>query len=298
MKVSMSVAKIISTSFLPRAHREDTQLCGRPLGFFSHAQNFQTRESVIELIELNIREELICDPGEDLDVYFVNNDVGWDIGNSFISKINGTKLKRGHVFVLNKENYGRSFGCYDYAFQKLKDRYNYFIFTEDDILINGDGYASLGVRFFSQIPDCGFLAYQSISNASDGLDLSSEEKRLAHAHGGVGITSNNVLSHVFSKHGYLPHAKKDQSQEFVDIIRFGEIPFTNIIHQLGYRLGTIPSNIKLYEYAYDRMRDITVKRYANLLEVFLYHAKKILYHLLVIRSLNNMLKKIGFFDNA
>jgi len=255
----MKVAKIITTSFIPREIRENSILCGNPLGYFSHSQNFSTRESIIELLRFNVAEEKKCDPGCDTDVIIVNNDT-----------VDRMKLKHGVIRVLHRENFGRSFGGYNYAFSRLSDEYDYFIFTEDDILIVTDQYASIGVKEFNSTQNCGFVAFQALSNKSHH-NLSKAQT--LHAHGGVGISSANILNKVVRNHGFLPHSTKDESQKY------------NKIYQLGYKLISMPKDIKLYNFAYDKMRGFELNRYATIGEKALSKFKSLFYRIKVMLNL-------------
>ncbi len=278
----MKVAKIITTSFIPREIRENSILCGNPLGYFSHSQNFSTRESIIELLRFNVAEEKKCDPGCDTDVIIVNNDTGWIPGRDYLDSVDRMKLKHGVIRVLHRENFGRSFGGYNYAFSRLSDEYDYFIFTEDDILIVTDQYASIGVKEFNSTQNCGFVAFQALSNKSHH-NLSKAQT--LHAHGGVGISSANILNKVVRNHGFLPHSTKDESQKYTDIIKNGEIDFTNKIYQLGYKLISMPKDIKLYNFAYDKMRGFELNRYATIGEKALFKFKSLFYRIKVMLNL-------------
>jgi hypothetical protein len=268
--------------------REITSLCGSPMGYFSHSQNFTTNESIIDLIKFTLEIESQCNPGEVVDIVIVNNDSGWQEGIQFLNSLDGKSLGLGKIRVLNRKNIGRSFGGYNHAFKMLRSEYDYFIFTEDDIIISRDGYASKGIQFFNQTRNCGFVAYQSIS--SIGLDYCPEDA--LHAHGGVGLSNVSVLDAVVRHHGALPHADETTSQEYVDIINNGEIPFTNKIHKLGYKLISLPENIKLYDFAYDMMRGINVPRFPTTFRRALTITKMKAFEYKVTRSLHNLYKSI------
>jgi hypothetical protein len=283
----MKVAKIITTSFIPRVIREKSELCGNPLGFFSHSQNFPSKESVVDLLKFVISREEECDPGCSTDLIIVNNDTGWQRGVEYLDSIDQVKLKRGVIRVFHRENSGRSFGGYNFAFSKLKDEYDYFIFTEDDIVISVDGYASTGIEIFNKTINCGFVAYEGVSNKSK-FNLSKEDTMSAH--GGVGLSSVKVLSYILDKYGSLPYAKKESSQEYEDIIKNGEIAFTNKIHKAGFQLVSMPKNTKLYSFAYDMMNGISVKRYPSLLEIIIHKGKIILYRIPIIRGIHRLCK--------
>lgn len=251
----MKVCKIITTVFVGRTVRENTTELGNPRGFFNHSQNFPTPDSVIDLLKMTIDLEKTVDPGMETDVIIVNNDIGYEKGNEYLKSINGTKIHSGIIKILTKDNFGRSFGGYNYAFGLLKDEYDYFIFTEDDILVNRSNYSQKAVNEFEKSKKTGAVAYQSIS--IEGLDGSFSKKNL-HIHGGVCLSSSKVLSELYEKMGRkLPHCESSDSQRYEDIIVNGEIAFTHEIFNMGYEL--INMNEKLYDYAYDLMRGIQLE---------------------------------------
>jgi hypothetical protein len=276
----MKVAKVICTCFVPRRVREITGLSGDPIGYFSHSQNFPTKESVIDLINFNIECELKCNPGEPVDLIIVNSDIGWQDGIRYLDSINGKKLKHGKIHVLHRKNIGWSFGGYNHAFKMLGSSYDYFIFTEDDVVIGRDGYASIGIENFLKINNCGFLAYLGL--AYQALDLKGDDA--FSAHGGVGLTSASVLRDVVKHYGSLPHCDENTSQEYIDILG-SEIAFTNKIYRLGYQLASIPDDIKLYDFAYDLMRGLDVKRFPSLSTKVILRIKQKAYNQKIIRSI-------------
>lgn len=250
----MKVCKVVTTCIdNGRMVREDTTIAGNPKGYYNHSQNFPTDDSIIELVKLTIEQDKIVDPGVSCDTIIVNNDTGNEKAVKFLKSVDGIKLHSGVVKVINRDNFGRSFGGYNHAFETFKDVYDYWIFTEDDIIINGDKYFKKTIDKFNESENNGFIALQNISN--QGLDGSLGDEWL-HAHGGVGLSSNKVLKELYEKEGMLPHCKKEDSQVYENIIINGEIMFTNKIHQLGYKLGHIEE--KLYVYAYDYMRGIII----------------------------------------
>ena len=283
----MKVVKVITTSFVPRAVRLSTDLSGNPLGYFSHSQNFTAREQIIDLIKYTLEVESEVDPGCDTDIIFVNNQIGWSDGDEYLNSINGKKIKRGCIKVIHRENIGRSFGGYNSAVKIFGSEYDYYIFTEDDILINGDHYALRGIDAFINCANCGFVAYQSIS---EQFRQCSREDSL-HAHGGVGLTSYMVLDQVIQKYENLPFSSSPADQTYESIIERGEVAFTNVIHKMGYNLIAINEEIKLYEYAYDRMRGISKRRYASPSERWIYYFKQYLMKFSIVRNFNLIVKR-------
>lgn len=269
LKNHTKIAKIITTSFTPRELREETGVLGYPPGYFSHSQNFPSSESVVDLIKLNISLEEKCDPGCDVDLVIINNDCGYIPGNKYLDELDGKELKRGKVRIFHRENYGRSFGGYNFAFMKLREEYDYFIFTEDDIVIWRDGYASNALEIMISNANCGFVAYQGIARKFKNLPLSES----IHVHGGVGFSSTKVLNTVVSNFGLLPHATLNSSQSYDDIIEKGEVAFTNAIYKLGFQIEELNHNVKMYDFAYDIIKGVCFSRYLSGCELLIYNSK-------------------------
>lgn len=234
--------KVITTCFVGREVRLEHAVCGDPPGLFEHAQNFADPESVLELISLIHEFERKVDPGAQCDTIIVNNDVGWKKGNRYLASLDGTRTFSGILRVVSRDNYGSSCGGYNHAFERFRDEYGYWTFTEDDILISGDQWLSRCIETFERYEDSGFVAIQGLS------------KFLAlHAHGGVGTTHARVLDAVHRVWGSLPHRRRDESQDPVEHSILGEVLFTNIISRMGRRLVAVESASPLYTFAYDQM---------------------------------------------
>ena len=221
-----------------------TEMWGDPPGPFMHAQNFPDPESVMELVSLIHEFERKVDPGIECDTIIVNNDTGWEKGNRYLASLNGTRTFAGVLTVITRENYGVSLGGYNHAYERFKHQYDYWTFTEDDILISGDQWLVRCIETFEQHEDIGFVAI---------LGLSKEFA--LHAHGGVGTTHVSVLNDVRKVWGSLPHRQQHETQTDLDHIVFGEVLFTNLISRMGRRLVTVKADPPLYTYAYDYMRN-------------------------------------------
>jgi len=234
--------KVITTCFAGRSVRQVTTLCGDPPGPFLHAQVFPDAEAVLRLVRLLHELERQVDPGVPCDTLVVNNDAGWEKGNRFLREIDGTRTRTGVLRVLTRKNYGSSLGGYDHAFRHFRDRYEYWTFTEDDILLTGEGYFARCVEAFEREAGTGFVAIQGLSRAP-----------LLHAHGGVGTTHRDILDGVVALWGHLPHRRAHESQEDDDHAVLGEVLFTNLIERLGFRLRTLDAP-PVHAFAYEYMR--------------------------------------------
>lgn len=222
--------------------RLENASCGDPPGLFMHAQVFPDADSVLRLVALVAELERTVDPGRECDTIIVNNDVGWEKGNKYLDSINGSRTFSGTLRVAHRENFGSSLGAYHHAYELFADQYDYWTFTEDDILINGHRWLARCVDAFERNANAGFVAIQGLSS-----------HYALHAHAGVGTTHVTVLNAVKKAWGALPHRLRHESQEDEMHAVFGEVLFSNIISRLGFQLVTVESQTPLYEFAYDHM---------------------------------------------
>lgn len=285
------IAKIIATSFYYRTVRMNTELCGDPPVFTLHSQNFTTDEEIKKLILFNIDKENECDPGFPVDMVFVNNNVGNISGNEFVRNLNGKNIKNGKIISIQNENHGWSYGAFSRGFKELKNDYDYFIFTEDDMIITKNNYAKIGFETFTKNDNCGFVSFWGISNFKDN-NISNEN--LVHAHGASGFSSRQVLEKVFNKYGKLPHSEFSDKKHYNEIIIDGEIKFTNVILKMGYKLVEAPE--KLFTPAYDLMRGINKpwkpSKFIKYKWIFIKKIRKYIYELLVFTNLYNTYKSV------
>ena len=282
----MKVAKVIATCFSPRTVREKTGFNNNPLGHFSHSQNFTTGEDIIRLIDFTLEVESLSDPGCQTDLIIVNSRTGWTAGDQYLDSLHGKCLKHGKVRVMHRENVGLSFGSYNHAFSVLGSDYDYYLFTEDDIIINGNRYVEIGINTFLEQKNCGFVAYLAL-----GYDDNIKDK--AAAAGGIGLTSYAVLNHVCQVNGSLSYFNGSSLENRWQHILHGELAFTNDINKLGYALTEIDPKIKLYDFAYDLMRGIKLKkRYASFDEELVYYAKKNLMKSKIIQNINQVRRNL------
>lgn len=282
---NLKFAKIIATSFHYRTVRLDTVLCGYPPVYTLHSQNFTNNEDIKKLLLFNIQKENECKPGIPVDLIIVNNDVGNKEGNKFIDELANLRLSNGKIFVIQNNNVGWSYGAYNKAFQVFRNKYDYFLFTEDDMIISKDDYAIIGIKHFERTHKCGFVSYLGITKGHEELSLEDS----IHAHGASGLSSNEILNKVVEKYGSLPHSKFSDKNKYEDIIIEGEIKFTNCIHKLGYQLIEIDKQ-KLFEPAFDLMRNIYKPWKPNLFIKFLWLFKKKFRKLIY-----NLLLEIGMY---
>ena len=272
----MKAVKIIATCFKSRKVIENTSLVGNPLGFFIHSQNFKNAKEIIDLLKLNIECEIKCDPGYERDLIIVNSDIGSTEGNDFLKSVSGMKIPGGKIITFNRKNIGRSFGAYSDAFLKFRNKYDYFLFTEDDILITKKNYLKKGIDIYNANLNCGFVAYISTTKIGKWhwQPLGLNKKTAYSCHGATGLSSKEMLDKIVQTYGHLPHNK---GSEYFKDITFGEVAFPSSIIKLGYHLIDLPKDLVLAIPAYDIMRNIKYRKFPNTIEKFIYYTKSTLY---------------------
>ena len=285
----MKAAKVIANFFAKRSFRPKTYLIGDPLGYFGHSQVFKNSEDIINLIKFNIAVEKKYKPGiKRRDLIIINNDIGFKKGNEYLKKISGKKIPFGKIIVCNRKNIGMSFGAYDYAFQKFQNKYDYFLFTEDDTIIFKKNYFKKGIDIFNSKKKAGFVAYIHSTRVDKSYykRLNLNKKNAFSCHGATGLSSKIILKKILKKYGRIPHYKGNNYQK---CITYGEVGFPNSIVKLGYNIIDLPKNLIFTVPACDLMNGIKYKKWPNIYEKFFYYFKTYLYKLF---SINNLTLKL------
>lgn len=241
----MNCLKIIATYLGPRRQKNNN--------FSSYEQTKQYLNYSINDIEKHI------DPGMKMDVLIVNNDDGNEESKNFINSFNNLKLKKGNVFVTHRINEGGSFGAFAYGYSLLEDKYDYYIFNEDDITIFQSNYMEEVDFLFKTNDTLGFISFSPISFSSR-----------PHSGGGFGVAPNHILKNIVkdkSTNKLRYHSGTDYST-----YEGSEVEFTNCIVRSGFRIINHPSFSCLAE-NYKKHESQNVHRYVteeNLSKPFLY----------------------------
>lgn len=144
------------------------------------------------------------------------------------------KIQNSDVEVRFRKNIGMSYGAWSDCFLENKDKYDYFIFNEDDYFFVIDNFDKILVNKFKDKGDAGYLCGIVIENNNIGQPL--------HAAHSTGISSNEVLSKVVEKYGELPHSK---SNDYGNVEINSQVRQTNVMIEMGYRLYDLGDEFKI-----------------------------------------------------
>ena len=241
---STKCCKILTTYFGPR-HRRIMDI-----GWPFHGQDLPDAESCLTNLKFLVDIEKNLDAGILYDTIIINNDVGYEEGNSWLDSIHGTETKCGKVYCFHRENKGKNFAGYRHGYEKFKDKYDYFMFIPDDHVILAKNYYSESLlRYIEKMEkeNCAVLALIGTGTAMyDREDL----LETTHAHDGISLIHKKYIEEHYEKFGSLAAADDadnillDDNGEVItttsDIVWNhvfdGEIPFTANFIKLGYKV--------------------------------------------------------------
>ncbi len=146
------------------------------------------------------------------------------------------KYIQGAEVELNfRENYGLSYAAWSDAFDRNEDKFDYFIFNEDDYFFIQNNWDKYLINKFNQYDDCGFVC-PVIREPHHWNDYKK------HAGHSTNISSNEVLKKIKNKHGFLPHGnKKDYHTNEI----LGQIGQTSSCLELGYNIYDIRDDYRV-----------------------------------------------------
>ena len=188
------------------------------------------------LIDYIYAMEQKIDPGMEVDTIIVNTATHDPIAIKYLDNLHGSSTHAGLIKVCHRENIGISFGSFNHAYEMFREEYDYWFFSEDDLITNLEGYYSQFVNQLNAKEDLAFVALVGTNPTREG----------EHAHNGAGCTSRYYLQKVYEANNRLPYhnapgmpsrdvtSQQDRQQFWKQHIYKGEIPFTNCHIQMGY----------------------------------------------------------------
>ncbi len=209
----MATCKVIATAFSQkRAVKPATN-------WPYHSQILSTEALYSEMVRKLAKLEMTEDPGEPMDTFIMVYKDEWGAYKEWL-QYDQKPTVRGTMNIVVVEEDGGCYLLYDRGFQINREKYEWFLITCDDVCLLGENYLTKIKEKWT--PYAGYIAMQGLNDSP-------------HVHGSIGLTHRNILDQVCEiNNGELPHPKGVFVQEAN--ILYGERPFTNLIHQLGYEL--------------------------------------------------------------
>lgn len=121
---------------------------------------------------------------------------------SEVYSITPKQIQGAEVEINIRENVGISYGAWSDIFKKYKNKYDYYVFNEDDYFFVQHDWDTYLVNKHNSYSDCGYLCMV----LREPAEWNNFKK---HAGSSVGIASTENLMKVYSKYGKLPSLEKN-----------------------------------------------------------------------------------------
>jgi hypothetical protein len=192
---------------------------------------FNTPTDMFSFIEESIENEINIENGIETDVILVNNLSGCERGDVYLDSFDGNKTKNGKIIVEKRKNEYGSFGSFYDIFFKYKNKYDYWFFCEDDVLVYRNNYMKDFVDFFNSDNNIGFVCLAPIG--------SIHGKK--HSGGGCGLTSSKRFLEVTKENhlqNFIQNSTKENIYGYMEKL---EVEFTNIYVRNGFKIQNHPN---------------------------------------------------------
>lgn len=220
--------------------------------YFGRRRNGATKEMLIDNLKEQIESTIKFDCGCHRDLLLVNHNIGNQDMNMLLDSYNNSPIKNGIIRVLHRPfidaDFG--FGSFKYAFNKLKNEYDYWFFSEDDVFEIKDNLFNEMISIIKNDSQIGFVAALNMSPVhpytveQDTNFITAVRGLEAHAHSDTGVTSTTVLNDLYQKNpNFFDVNDGDTIVHIENELYYGraerfEIDFTNTIAKSGYKLYT------------------------------------------------------------
>lgn len=158
----------------------------------------KNKEGVIDLFKTQIKTHQTLNPGVNMDLIIVNHDTQDQDVYDLLNEYDGQDVSTGKIKVIHRPRISSdlSFGSYKYAFHLFQNEYDYWFFSEDDILPLTNGVVPELINILNSNEDVGFVGalkypHTHYYKLEDGYIISHD-----HVHGGCGLTSTIKMKKV------------------------------------------------------------------------------------------------------
>jgi len=145
------------------------------------------------------------------------------------------KVQNTEVEVLIRENKGFSYATFSESFKRNKEKYDYFIFNEDDYFVVENNWDEYLIRTYNMFPKSGYLCPLQ----RDAEDWNGNKIHAGHC---FGIASTKSLNKVWDKYGKLPHNLDNNDYKIQEKVQYD---FTYSFVEVGLRVYDIREDYRV-----------------------------------------------------
>ena len=180
-------------------------------------------------------------------IFSINVEVGhYNYVNEALSLIPKT-IQNTPVEIIIRENKGFSYSAFSDAFEKNRNRYDYFIFNEDDYFLVENNWDEYLFRKYHSLPDTGYVCAMM-------RDEDKWNDYRAHAGHTFGMASTSALNKVWEKYGCLPNSHELD----YNIQQKVQIEFSHAFFEVGLRVYDIREDYRVsFAMTADKDQDIS-----------------------------------------
>lgn len=227
---------------------------------------------MLEVLKYHIKYEQELDSGVFNDTIIVNHENDFELPHrdefyKLLKDIDGTKTKNGVFKVIHRpfqDGIGGSFASFNYAFEMFKDQYEYWFFTEDNVMTIKNDVFNKCIEQLKSNNNVRFIGCLRRNKHNPPSHIKNR-RHPEHNYGGCGCVHIDSLFEVYNKYGMLPYSTRPMTESMINQMRNsqyiflkdedgrqwyrrfeldGEVKFTNAYVKLGYILdifhGTEP----------------------------------------------------------
>jgi hypothetical protein len=164
-------------------------------------------------------------------------------------KLIPSNIQNTPIEVVIRENKGFSYSAFSEAFSNNRDKYDYFIFNEDDYFLVENNWDEYLIRKYHTFPDPGYLC---------AIQRDEDEWNNYKSHAGhtFGIASTLALNKVWEKYGCLPNSYEIN----YEIQQKVQIDFSHAFFEVGLRVYDIREDYRV-SFAMTRVIDQDIWRW-------------------------------------
>lgn len=211
------------------------------------------KAGVLDLLELQVEAHRNHNPGIAMDLLIVNHDTEDEEVYKALEQYDNQKVATGVIRVIHRPRISRdlSFGSYKYAFHLLQNEYDYWFFSEDDLIPASDGLVVEMVDILDADEIVGFVGALNFDGiheyyTTDGY-ITQTGGHSPHIHGGVGLTSTKKMQEVVKRvPGYLQTPNiTNKVERYGDSLTTAEDYFQGSSHEIGFTYDFVRAGFKL-----------------------------------------------------